>query len=399
MSTEDILMLLSQNEATVLYWKSQGLNYVQIGNKLNFSVDWVTLQMGYVYRKLGFDKKMHWTKRAEILEKEVYPILLKLIENDPKKLKNFPMVIDVQTPEEPEKPKPPLPKKITDIVLYDEKMMVKAQNYPTIKYQPSKVRRGFSLLAFSIILLSVITVTGFFFYRLGLRSNPTIPSEALPLPLPTLGLDPTSINTLLPTETPIPTTAPLSTNTSSPTTTPLPINTTTSTITPNPNVFLFDDFRDGLDPVWAIVFGNPLIVNEQLTSSESTMLSIGDPSWTDYQIEFDVKGMGCNIVSDGDALGVRVADIDNLLLYIFSSCDAEWVFVIEGKKASVPGTHTRGFSSDHVTVRVEGNRFTVYRNSEQLVSLIEDGFSVGYIYLRIRSKTLYDNFKVVLLNP
>ena len=71
MSIEDILKRLSVNEATVLYWKSQKLNYEEISNNLGYSIDWVTLQMGSVYRKLGFDKKMHWVQRVKILETEV----------------------------------------------------------------------------------------------------------------------------------------------------------------------------------------------------------------------------------------------------------------------------------------------------------------------------------------
>src|SRR5258706_7162618 len=90
-SIEEALRTLTENEATVLYWKYWGLDYEEIGKKLGYGVDWVTLQMSFVYRKLNFDKKIHWSKRAEILKKDVYSVFLKLIENDPKNLKNFPL--------------------------------------------------------------------------------------------------------------------------------------------------------------------------------------------------------------------------------------------------------------------------------------------------------------------
>ncbi|MBV5342639.1 hypothetical protein JZU68_03165, partial [bacterium] len=77
MSIDDQLRKLTKNEMTVLYWKCKGLKYEQIGARLTYGVDWVTLTMGGVYTKLGFSKEMHWTKRWEILKTEVCPLVPK----------------------------------------------------------------------------------------------------------------------------------------------------------------------------------------------------------------------------------------------------------------------------------------------------------------------------------
>src|SRR5262245_25880419 len=75
MSIEEQLRSLTLNETAVLKLKCQDLKYDVIGERLGYSIDWVQLQMSSAYRKLGFNKQMHWTQRKKILEEDICPKL------------------------------------------------------------------------------------------------------------------------------------------------------------------------------------------------------------------------------------------------------------------------------------------------------------------------------------
>lgn len=388
MSTEEILSSLTEHEATVLFWKCRGLKYDQIGDRLGYSVEWVTLQMSYVYSKLGFDNKLHWTKRKEKLEEEICPVFSKLTEDNPASLKKFPLSKEAIKEEPQEDPQ------MMALVLYDEMQVEEAKKTslqmvpPTIINVPARtnpVTRLLRLLIFSVLLLVALAVVGYFAFQLG-SSTQISPTQILPeasqppneaQASATFSLEPTTIST----DTPIPTHIP----------TPSP--------TLNPNIF-FDDFEDGLDPAWVVVMGKPSIANGKLSAVETTVLSIGDSSWRDYEIEFDIKipGTRCSLSSSSEFLGVRATDLDNMLLYLFAWCDAEWKYLANGEQVAIPNTHTTGLKEVHVVVRVEGNKITVHRQSELITSFIDEDYQSGYVYLRIKPDSLYDNFKITLLN-
>jgi hypothetical protein len=181
--------------------------------------------------------------------------------------------------------------------------------------------------------------------------------------------------------------------------TPAPTRTAIPTATTNPNIFL-DNFSDGLDPAWTVVQGKPAIVNGKLTVTETTVLSIGDASWKDYEIEFDilVPGNHCTLTATSEYIGVRSSDLDNMLKYAFSWCNGEWRYLINGQQTTIPNTHTTGLKEAHVAIRVEGNQVIVHRQSELITTLINEDFPTGYIFLKLARDTLIDDFKVTLLN-
>jgi hypothetical protein len=177
-----------------------------------------------------------------------------------------------------------------------------------------------------------------------------------------------------------------------------PTDTSVPSATPSPNLFV-DDFSDGLGPAWTVVFGKPLFVNGRLTANETTLLSLGDATWTDYQIEFDVEIHACVLIVESDGVGVRATDFDNMIFFAFSSCDTYWIPVKDGTSNTRFDTHTRAFYPDHVTIKVEGHEFTVHEKTKFISSITDADYPTGYIFLRIRPNTLYDNFKITLLKP
>ena len=211
-------------------------------------------------------------------------------------------------------------------------------------------------------------------------------------------LVPTVTFTTVPTDTPLPTFTPTITLTHTPTLTP------TNTSTPYPAGFTFlDDFEDGLDPAWKVVFGKYVIANGQLASSEPTMLSLGDSSWKNYEIEFDIFKVPffvCGADQNANALGVRARDIDNMILYVYGRCETEWKYIIDGNWTPIPETHSGQLNNPtHYIITVEGNKITMHNRSELISSFIDNDFPSGYIYLKIVKDTIYDNFQITFLNP
>lgn len=224
-SIEDVLRSLTFNEVTVLYWKCRDLKYEEIKIKLNYSVDWVTLQMSHVYQKLGFNKEMHWTKRKEILDREVCPTLSKILENKPPKPEEWPPDIEepVANPE------------TYALVLYDEKSEEEEKKGEIEKVIPTPIvaipqrpqRRGRLLFLALIVIVGCIGI-GIIGYILGQRNNPfsflvsaTLAATETSTPMPTG--NPTNTPTLIPSSTFTP--APTSTLTPTPTLSPTPTET------------------------------------------------------------------------------------------------------------------------------------------------------------------------------
>src|SRR5687768_17199013 len=105
---------LTPTEKKVLYYKCQGLKYEAIAKELNYSIEWVTLEMGKVYRKLGFKKEMHWTARNKILKNEICP-------NVPENLEEWLSTEEIMEAINEPVTEPRVDPEITALVLYDER--------------------------------------------------------------------------------------------------------------------------------------------------------------------------------------------------------------------------------------------------------------------------------------
>lgn len=392
-SIEEILKRLPKNQAAVLYWKCQGLKYEDIGTKLNYSIEWVTLQMSYVYARFDLkDKKVHWAKRQDFLKNEVCPVLQKLTNGNPNKLDDFPLVEDdsiidaSETSGEPDPTTYPL-------VVYDEMVLEETHEGKIVIPSKGKKRPRPSYVLILLVIIGCL-VFGYVGYRLGSSGTPEVAlaevtSTFQPTDIPPI---PTETSVIFPSDTP------------PPSETPFPTDTPPPSATPTESFAFYDDFSDGLDSAWNIVYGKPVVADGQLVAGEETLLSVGDPAWMNYQIEFDVK-MGRFTCQDSQSsfLGVRATDIDNMLRFRFHPCETEWSSVTGGSLSVISNTFdgNQGFTNTfvHFTVKVEVNEISVHAKSVSLNSFIDTDHPSGFIYLRIRPDTLFDNFKITLLNP
>lgn len=148
------------------------------------------------------------------------------------------------------------------------------------------------------------------------------------------------------------------------------------------------------------VLGKPQISNGAITASETTLLSMGNTSWKDYEVEFDVTTYSTFVdPNGGDFIAVRVTDVSNMLLYAFGQIEGRWYEVQNGEWVVVPGTES-GQSNNfvpakaHFRVVVKGNEFTLYIGIKQINSFINNDHPTGYVMLRIHPESIYENFQV-----
>jgi hypothetical protein len=172
--------------------------------------------------------------------------------------------------------------------------------------------------------------------------------------------------------------------------------------TPTPS--FFDDFDDGIDPVWAVHYGDPFTVDGQLTSSVGAGLAAGDTTWKNYEIEFDVdvREADCGFTDSSNSVGLRVTNFDRAYWFVFTSCESAWSFypgaVFQGAENLFAETrHEVAAGPKHIRINVEGTTMSAYENGA-LVSSIEDtSYQAGGMFLQVDAQALYDNFRVTLM--
>jgi hypothetical protein len=165
-----------------------------------------------------------------------------------------------------------------------------------------------------------------------------------------------------------------------------------------------DSFDAGLDPVWSVIYGHPVLTNSQLTSNISTGLAAGDASWENYQIDFDVhtSQVDCPFVDTSNSVGVRLTDFDHAYWFVFTGCEAAWSLFAGGIDQGVPNlfpdtTVNTSKAAKHITIKVEETKMSAYENGSLISSIMDSKFQTGGIFLQVEAQTLFDNFNVTLL--
>ena len=171
-----------------------------------------------------------------------------------------------------------------------------------------------------------------------------------------------------------------------------------------PTASFTDDFENGLAPDWTVHFGDAIIEDGRLTSHVGAGLAAGDPSWENYQIEFDVDTSqnDCSFVDTSNSVGVRVQDFDHAYWFVFNGCETAWSWfaggVQDGTLNLLPDTTVKTKNAQkHVTIQVDGNKMSADENGTLLSAIIDSQWRTGGIFLQVEAQTYYDNFQVTLL--
>lgn len=190
---------------------------------------------------------------------------------------------------------------------------------------------------------------------------------------------------------------PTATHTKAPTSSPTPRPTSTPT---QENTLFKDDFNNGLGPGWQVVFGNPVVVDDQLTATEETWLIAGNSSWADYEVKFDYD-TSCHMYNLCHVLnGVRVQNPDNMVTLKWGAHIHTWQNCQDGQCTKIAEDIHGGVREweGPIIITVSGDKVSARAGERSLGSMNFNGFASGKILIGLEKHTKIDNFRVVPLD-
>lgn len=424
MSIADQIKRLTKNEITVLAYKCKGLKYEQIKDRTGYSLGWVQLQMIGVYTKLGFSKEMHWTKRRDILENEVCPLIPKNLDDwEPvktirEKTKEEYVVEEITEGTTVEETETKADSEMMELVLYDEKMLAEANERNEKKGDkkketeiieiPTKLPRGSCLPRVLMGILAFILLIGVAYgaYVYGRNSVAQVTPEVQVI---TATFPPTPLESSTPTFTE--TSPPTITLTAEPTFTPLP--TATQFIPPADGILFQDDFSSGDLSAWTQYGGNWIIANNQLSivgedTDSYRWIALNRPAWKNYILSLKV-----NIPFQGSAaqsdIAIAVRNEGSQSAYLAVHIDTirnrpYWAFVEGTNEDSVAGLNEGTYFESGSTMElvVDGNTYTLRVNGREIQKITISGYNSGgislgiYCYIEMGCPS-FDNVKITYL--
>lgn len=209
-----------------------------------------------------------------------------------------------------------------------------------------------------------------------------------------------SVVSRTPTETQTPTDTP--TITFTPTFTPIP----TATFTPSPSMTatlspLFEgSFDQGLPNGMRLVYGDIDFINGQLLAHNSTLLSIGDDSWKNYEVEYKTKKHTYCWGLQNNSIGAHAIDQDNMVMFSWNYCQTGWFEITNGnwKQINTSGGVPANPGS-FITIRyvAQNGDFSVYINNQKFSEYFNDKYTQGKVYIQLSDQSVIDSIRVNLL--
>jgi hypothetical protein len=188
---------------------------------------------------------------------------------------------------------------------------------------------------------------------------------------------------------------------------PSPTPSQTPTQTSLPTLFI-DQFNTGISPEWGMRGDNFNVVEGKLASVGTLHGIVGNGSWTNYAIEFNLDHLFWSYIEAGLRILVRYQDDANYMALAIKSvngCDFRWLVVSGGVERVVVGSDTK-ISQDYKQclgfwrIEVDGNRYKVSIDFEPRLEFFDDTFANGGtgIFVNLeKTEVKFDEFKVLPL--
>lgn len=175
------------------------------------------------------------------------------------------------------------------------------------------------------------------------------------------------------------------------------------TSTPNPAILFEDDFTTGIKPEWNMKGSSFTTVDGTLSSQGLLEGYIGDASWVNYAVEFDL--LSAYSSPYGLKIQIRRKDSSNYMSWEFFQgndvdCGFVWTKTISGKETQIVNTQRGSSCGRQFRLEVSGNTYRTIVDGKQLISITDDTFTNGGVGLTSNGNDLrltLDNFKVTKL--
>jgi len=382
---EALLDSLNEDECRTLYWLCRGLSRADMAQRLFVSESAVYYRLAKIWEKLDIDL-LERHVRLHVLVQDFCPLVLDRVEDPEHDCKRMGKAREDAVEEEAPSPETIETVKedeetglipITQSIVRRPKRDPNDQPPIVIDYPgnpaPPHARRWLApaLLGIAFLLgvvavllvlnltrqpsqqVVVVTSTLAPTQRSGETATPDAHLGSIPTEGPTYTAYPT--HTPYPTQMPDPTHTPYPTYTPAPTLTPPPMPVASPTR--NPKTLFEDGFDDGLKAGWEVLSGSPFVVNDQLSADEITWLLVGDPGWTEYSVQFHTDPNAYFFNQEPDMVGVRVANLDNMIVFAWSEYRDVWYIVKDGNWREVPNSGSEhGYIEKTRRIVVQGTR-------------------------------------------
>ncbi len=385
MVDEDVLeriRSLTHRQKQVLERICKGMQYKDIADEFVLSENTIKTHVGNLYIKLGLEHLPPNIRRNIIIR--TYCEALKEF----KSMKDEKVSDEFEEPEEPE----PISEEIMETVENDQKALVYVEPevidvIPPVQPKKKRRRRNRWKWILALIIIFLLAFGGFKLYEFVTDFIGSLQIQAAPVQEE----EQEPVAQVLPTNTtqpPEPTARPTNTVIAS-------TNTLQPTPPPTPAILFSDDFSAGLSSGWQVVYGNPLVVNDMLTTDQNTLLMIGDPSWKNYSIEFTADPGFCWLSRAENWVLVRAENTNNMYAYKWGECESYWFIVKNGVWNEVPQSdYNPGWETSNFRIEVEGGSMSVYGNGLLGSSIFDNTYTEGRIGLMIGENTTLDDFVV-----
>jgi len=164
---------------------------------------------------------------------------------------------------------------------------------------------------------------------------------------------------------------------------------------PKPTVLFENNFDLGLSEAWEIVLGNPIVVNGMLSADQDTWLIVGDPTWTNYSVEFKADSKYVYFDWGANFAAVRLVDMENMYAYEWVDAESRCHVVENGNWNEVPQSGFRA-GADFIQIKITAidDLITIYVDGIKKASFFDKKFTQGRVGLMLTEETLIDDFKV-----
>lgn len=178
-------------------------------------------------------------------------------------------------------------------------------------------------------------------------------------------------------------------------------------ITPAASIFFADNFESGVTEGWDIQGNNFGMVDGQFASLGWLTAYVGDVTWSDYAVEFDLESLIWSDFNFGLRVQIRRKDDANYYewqLNSINSCKFRWLVVVNGLETEIIGSEVRLGSSQNCPgryrIEAQGDTFRTIKDGNQELMFVNSVFTeggVGLISTNDRTEFMMDNFQVLPL--
>ena len=156
-------------------------------------------------------------------------------------------------------------------------------------------------------------------------------------------------------------------------------------------------FDSGMPDGMELVYGDIDFVEGELLAHELTLLSIGEDTWENYQVEYETRKHTYCWGLKNNGIAAHANDLENMIVWSWNYCEAGWFELVDGDWVKITGSKSVGVDpGKSVTIRLvaENGNFTIYTNNIKRTSYYDEKYTQGKVYIVLHNHSVIDNIYI-----